>query len=108
MKILAVLSLIFFACGVAPSRADDSYSHVAFTAVANNYWCRYGKPPKRLKDFAKVTDIKRKDPRITLDPEKWLMAVRIVGVSKYAIRVERVQAYGNIPETSTSSCKPAT
>jgi hypothetical protein len=105
MKGLKILLLVLCACVVTPSRGDDSYSHVVFMAVANSYWCRFGTPPRSLADFAKVTDINDDDPRITLDPERWLRAVEIVGVDEFTIRVERIRQYGGIPDVSTSSCK---
>ena len=96
------------------SSADDAYSNVVFTAVANNYWCVYGKVPRTLEDFAKVTDINDEDPRITLDPTEWLKSVKIIGIDKYTIKVEWKRKSGEGDDggsgtvTTTSSCEPAT
>ena len=58
--------------------ADDDYSDIVFTAVAFMYWCTYHEVPRSVEDFAKVTDMDHADPRITLDPNKWLKSVQFL------------------------------
>ncbi len=87
----------------ALAQADDSYSHVVYSAVAAHYWCKYRKIPTSVADFAKVTNITDPDPRITLDPKKWFSIVKMEGDGDVLKITYRPFAPGDIrTETVTS------
>jgi hypothetical protein len=105
--------LIFALCVAAPGKvlADDDYSHVVFTGTAFMYWCTYSKVPKSIDDFAKVTDTKHRDPRITLNEEDWFKSVQfdVVGEKLKITRTLEVEQNGRVhtrrTSTSTSNCE---
>lgn len=104
--ILAVL------CGLTVQvSADDDYSHIVYTSTAFMYWCTYNKAPKSIEDFAKVTNVKHNDPRITLGVNDWFKSVQLeiednnlkITRRTEIIKGGRVQtAYTS---TATSDCK---
>ena len=57
--------------------ADDDYSHIVYTSTAFMYWCTYNKAPKSIEDFAKVTNVKHNDPRLTLGVNEWFKSVQL-------------------------------
>ena len=90
--------------------ADDDYSDIVFTGTTFMYWCTYHEIPKSVDDFAKVTNVKDKDPRITLDPNEWIKSVRfeIDDQNLKIIKTVEVKNDGRVQtrqtSTATSNC----
>jgi len=100
MLILAVL------CGLpAQVPADDDYSHIVYTSTAFMYWCTYNKPPRGIEDFAKVTNVKHSDPRITLGVNEWFKSVQLEteGKNLKITRRTEIMNGGRVQTAYTSS-----
>jgi hypothetical protein len=91
--------------------ADEDYSHMVYTATAFMYWCKYKVVPKSVADFARVTDVNKRDSRITQTPEHWFATVQfeIEGEKLKIIRVDKEARKGGFESryrsVSTSSCE---